>query len=838
MPKKEKEDTGGGMLSRVGFSGWMLLTVGLSMLALHLCKNQGELPAVSEWDFFLRGAGKVIVISGDKDLLLTDAEGAELVSWKELPFIEKLGSAADAEALRDAIVKQGGRIIIVGSDMRTVGKTGAPGGTVLERLASFAAVRHFHPLMIKQEGALYELREDTVIAEETLRSLVSLVRKELERAGTRTGPDGGDKAAAADFEVAVHVQGLKPTAVGKKHINRIRTDLFATGRGGDLETAALLAAGNIKKIFKQKYADREGDLEEAVGRYTLELHVLHDFTLVRHIRGEQSEPEFKRYLDLVFRPGIYGVYVNRLGKAGKDYLSRPRSRMRLPSDAVYWMRATGEKIIERIVKDMQLASAGDFEKNEKLTVDRFRTIHVTEKEPGGDIELLGMSVPLVSPAELEEENIRGRAAGAADWLGKSQRDDGSLTLSYMPDRDKDRFEKSTELTFDASRYIMASMAFLDAAELTGDEKYGAWFDKSLPTLLSWLKVCPGASAAGDPEGAVKAAQVLELCGPVDRGGKPVAVETWGQGGKEEKAIPDDLVFVFGNTRAGLGDTALLGLALARDIAGSRGAARKDKMKELSGVLKGIASFVLFMQRSDGSFHGYFVDGKNAFYRGNDPSGGFFAMLFLLEAGKVLKDERLWEALENAVDFHVKLLADNVEKLRGATPLGKDQRKRILIDIAWGLISLSEFSMSRENEQVGRKVVELAQDVSASAQLSPLINPLVEPAFEGGFVARGQQVPDYRSIVMAEAMAAAALAAGHWTMQPQAARLEKAAKDGVKFSSQLQLSETTGSSFGPNPDRSDGGIRQSPVISRQRIDFSAYYVRACAKLLKLMKKELP
>ncbi|MFH1434395.1 MAG: hypothetical protein ABIJ56_01640 [Pseudomonadota bacterium] len=833
MPKKEKEDTGGGMLSRIGFSGWMLLTVGLSMLGLHLCKNQGELPPVSEWDFFLRGAGKVVVMSGDKDLLKTDAQGAELVSWKELPAIETTAHGTDAGALRDAIVKQGGRIIIVGSDMRAAGKTHVPGGTILERLASFAPVMHFHPLMIRRQGAVYELREEAVIEEKTLRSLVSLVRKELGREETRSGPDAAGKAADGDFEVAVHVQGLKPTAVGKQHVNRIRTDLFAAGRGGDLETAALLAAGQIKKIFNQKYADSEGDLKDVAGRCRLELHVAHDFTLVDHMRGEQSEPEFKSYLDLVFRPGIYGVYVNRLGKAEKEYLSRPRSRMRLPSDAVYWMRATGEKIVERIVKDMNLAGIRELEKNEKLTVDRFRTIHVTEKEPGGDIVLLSMSVPLVSPDDPGGENLRVRAAGAADWLGRSQRDDGSMTLSYMPDRDNDRFEKSTEVTFDASRYIMASMAFLDAAELTGDDKYGAWFDKSLPTLLSWLKACPGASAAGDPEGIVKAAQVLELCGPVDRGGKPVAVETWGQGGDEEKAIPDDLVFVFGNTRAGLMDTALLGLALARDIAGSRGTARKDKLKELSPVLEGIAAFVLFMQRGDGSFQGYFVDSKNAFYRSNDLPGGFAALLFLLEAGKVLEDEKLAGALEQAVDFHVRLLEDNVEKLRGASPLSKNQRNRILNDIAWGLASLSELSMSDDNEQVGRRVVELAGIVSASAQLSSRSNPLVEPAFEGGFVVKGQLVPDYNSIVMTGAMAAAALAAKRWAMLPEAEELERAAKDGIRFSSQLQLFEPACSSFGPDPGRAEGGIRQSPVISRQRIDFSACYVWACAKLLKLI-----
>ena len=805
--------------------------VGLSMLTLHLCKNQSELPTISEWDFFLRHAGKVVVMSGDKDLLLTDAEGAELVSWKELPAIEKLARGTDAAALRDAIVKEGCRIIIVGSDTRTAGRTHVPGGTILERLASFAAVGHFHPLMIKQQGAVYELREDTVIEEETLRSLVSLVRKELGREGRRGGLEEGDKGAG-DFEVAVHVQGLKPTAVGKKHINRIRTDLFASGRGGDLETAALLAAGKIKKIFNQKYADREGDLKEVVGRCRLELHVFHDFTLVRHIRGEQSEPEFKHYLDLVFRPGIYGVYVNRLGKAEKSYLSRPRSRMRLPSDAVYWMRATGEKIIERIVRDMKMAGIKELEKNEKLTVDRFRTIHVTEKEPGGDIGLLSMSVPLVSPDELEAESIRGRAAGAADWLGKSQREDGSLMLSYMPDRDKDRFEKSTELTFDAFRYILASMAFQGAAGLTQDDKYDARFDKSLTTLLSWLKVCPGASAAQDPEGVVKPAQVLELCGPVDRGGKPAAVETWGQGGKEEKQIPDDLVFLFGNTRAGLKETALLGLAVAGDVTRSSGVPRKEKLKKYGSLLEGIVQFVLFMQRSDGSFQGYFVDKKNAFYRGKDSSGGFVVLLFLLEVKKVIEDERLSGALERAVDFHVKLLEDNVEKLSGASPLSKNTRNRILKDIAWGLISLSELSLSQENEQVGRKVVELAEDAYASSQLSLRKNPLVEPAFEGGFVVMGQQVPDYNSIIMTEAMAAAALAAGHWTMQSEAEGLELAAKDGIRFSSQLQLFEPAGSSFGPDPGRADGGIRQSPLISRQRIDFSAYYIRACAKLMQL------
>jgi hypothetical protein len=622
----------------------------------------------------------------------------------------------------------------------------------------------------------------------------------------------------------VQLQGLAPTVVDKKNIYRIRQDLFASGRSPDLETAALKAAARIRKAYAKTMAGGP-PLAEAAKGLMIELHVLYDFTLVQHLRGEMDSGAYWTYMDRAFEPGIHGVYINRLGPEKTQYLFRPRSRFRLPSDAVYWMRTSGKKIIERIVRDAGLGGVESLADKKEITVDRFRTLHVIEAQPGGKILPAFRGLPVVSPDEVSAASALSWGDGAARWLEASLKPDGTLAVGYLPDRDGETVEKPTDLTFDASRYLLAAMAFMDAARLTGKHRYETSFEKALPVILGWLRACPGAAAAWKKKPLLDPAQVLEVCGPLQRDGRAAAVEAWGQGGKDEKPVPGDLVMLFANTRAGTQEAALAGLVLVEEIE-RHVATRTEKASPYLPLLKGIVNFLLFMQRQDGSFQSYFVSSNNAFYRGESVYGGLGAVMLLARARGLVKDKRLDGALDRACGYYAGLLSSKIAALTAGKAAAKKDRDAVRT-VAWALLALSRAGLAVQDASRGKEVVTAALDFAERFQLNPASEPFVDPDLAGGFTVSGHALPDYESIFLTAGLLEAARLAGSLGLEAESRKLVEAGGAGLRFAAQLQLRAPEDTYFVPNPQRADGGVRQSPLILRQRIDFAAAMIFACA-----------
>jgi len=832
MSDKKKEGTEGGLLARLGFSGWMLLSVGLAMLALHLCRNQGTFQHLSEWEFYLKGAGTVILLSETDALKSTGIEGTAIRSWNEFGPVKQAARTGDAGALASAIGKAGVRLIIVGADLREAGS--APAGSVLRRLAEFRPVEGFHALMIRPEGAIYEPAAPPDLPMAQMERLVALVRKELSSAEVKPAAPEEEEVEEGDgdFEVAVQLQGLEPTVVDKKSIYRIRQDLFASGRSSDLEKAALKAAAQIKKAYAKTMQGGE-PLDRAMDRLRIELHVLYDFTLVQHLRGEMDSQAYWNYMDAAFEPGVHGVYINRLGPAKTQYLFHPRSKFRLPSDAVYWMRTSGKKIIERIVRDAGLGGTDALADKREITLDRFRTLHVIEEQPGGKLLPAFRGLPVVPAEEVNAASALAWGDGAARWLESSLKPDGTLAGGYLPDRDGETVDKPTDLTFDASRHLLAAMAFMDAFRLTGKREYETSFEKTLPVILGWLRACPGAAAlSGKKKQLLGPDQILEVCGPLQRDGKPVAVEAWGQGGKDEKPVPNDMVLLFANTRAGTQEAALAGLLLIEEIQ-RHAVTRTEKDSGTLSLLKGIVKFILFMQREDGSFQSYFVSQSNAFYRGETVYGGLGAVMLLARARDLIKDREIDEALARAFAHYAKLLTDKVEALAAGEAAALKDRDAVRT-IAWALTALSWAGLAAKDAAKGKEIVDAAQGFAESFQITPQSAPMADPDLAGGFVVNEHALPDYESISLTAGLLETAFLAGELGLHAERDKLIAAGTGGMRFAAQLQLRAPESTHFVPNPERADGGVRQSPLILRQRIDFAAALIGACAVFVRALQ----
>ena len=828
MAESGRKQPEGGLLSRIGFSGWMLLGVGLAMLALHLCRNQGTFEHLDEWDFHLRGAGKVILLSGDETLGRTRAAGVTIVPWDRTPDVMARAAGTDAAALAGAVKAAGARLIIVGTDVVAAGR--APGGSVLGRLALFKPVDGFHALVIRPQGAVIELAAPPAISSGQMAKLLALVRRELSSGEDgRAAAEEGGAPGGGDVEVAVQLQGLAPQVVDKKNVHMIREDLVASGRDASLEAAAVKAAAGIRKSYKDDFEKTEGPLSEALKRLTIELHVLYDLSLVQHVRGELDEAAYWKFMGAVLTPGVHGVYVNRLGPDTRGYLGKVHASFRLPSDAVYWMRTTGKKVLERTAKDMHLEGPDALAGRKDITLDRFRTVHAGEVAPGGPVVFRSMGLPLVGREDVGVEAVKAWGARAGRWLEERLKPDGTLAAAYLPDRDSETIEKTSDITFDASRPILSSLAFQGAQRLTGRAAYGQDLAESSIQILSWLKLCPGARAAALKGAAWKPGQVLESCGPMQRDGTPAKVESWGQGGQDPKPVPENMVFLFSGTRAGLEETALAGILLAGRVLqfpAEEESQRKQVEASTLPIVEGIVEFVLFMQKADGSFHSYFVSENNAFYRSEDPEGGPAAVLFLAQAVHLVKDKRLKPALASALARHLGDLEERAAVLETGVPSKKKAEKDIVRTAGLGLVALAQAALALGDADAQARVVKAALEMM-SAQLDRAAHPFIEPAFEGGFACPADDVPDADSLILTQGLIRASAVAKALGMAEEEKKLAAAAASGMAFGAMLQLRLPESTFFVPAPKRADGGVRQSPLISRQRIDAAAWFIEACA-----------
>jgi len=808
---------------RSRFITWFLVGTGAVVAFLSLCQRQKTLEKLSEWEFHLRAAGKVLVLSDRGDLGTTRVEPLEIVFADEEPALLELARGTDEEAFARALRAGGYGGVVVKADLDAGQPPGPP--SVQARLAGFRPGLHFHALMLRPGAGLYAPRAAPRVDDDVLDFLVGAARLRLagatrEASGARAprgalaehGPDG--------VEVALQIEGLKPKPVRTARANQIRQDLSATGVGLSLLDAVLDAADGIADRFERAHAAREGPLAGALKRFRIELHVLHSFTLIDHLGEDVDAETFRAFLDRVLDPGVTGLALGWRPPQKGRAIGRKGFRIRLPSDAIYWSRKGGVRMVERVLLDARLGKIEDLGKRPYVSLDVFRSIHVMEKEPGGGTMRMSRGIAAQPPREDPSALLARVAAKIASDMSAG----GAFRQSYYPVRDQLRLGKAQDgAAEDAHLHGLGMEALNEAARALEDGALAQAADRALGRMMRWLRACSGAgldpTETQPPElPPIGRDQVLTHCGPVDVTGRPVAVSGWRPGGQEETAVPDGLVFVVHGGTARLGTASLALLGLVEHIGRDPGSGRRAR---LGPLVQGLVGFILMMQREDGSFQSHFVINDHGLHAFDEPEDTGMALLALSRASSLIDDPRIGPALQRGFAAH----AVFVEKVLSGTWRTPTACTRLAGYVPW-----VAFAASDARDLVPGHAAEAAASDGARLLASGCLITEAEAlshGLAGGHLGGG--MPGARDVLSAAA-SVEALRLGPGGDGNERVH-ELALELGRHLALRLVVTPGVNDHFLPVPGKAAGGVGRDLVDHRQRLDSAFAVVALLSRLMR-------
>jgi len=618
----------------------MLVATGAAIAFLSICQRQKTLEKLSEWEFHLRDARRVLSFTDSPDLLTTRVPSLEIVPASREPDLAALAAGSDEKAFADGLRDRGFGGVIVEA------QAGARPPAVLYRLARFSPGPHLEALALRPEAGLFAPGDAPEIADDALAYLVSAARTSLSGGSVAIpdprAPRGVDREDPAGWEVALQIQGLAPKKVGTSRANLIRKDLFAPGVGPTLVEATIAAARRISELYEKDHAGSEGPLREAIGRLRIELHVLHGFAHVLHERSGASGAAYSTFLNRVVQPGLYGLALGWTPPRGGRALGRIGFHVRLPADPVYWSRTSGRRALERLLMDGRLGKIDRFEKNALVTLDRFESIHVIESGPGGRPIRLERGIAAHPPPE----EARSLATRITSRIARDMSPDGLLLDGYDPVRDLVGGRTDPSAPDEAERQGLGILA-LHAA---GSDRPAE--DRAFARMLGWVRICPPVDVAAlpPPLDGLDPSQAIPFCGPVDTTGRPAAVAGWAPSGASPAPVPEGLAFVVHGPDARLGATALLLVSIVDRLDPKM--SRKDR-KSIDPVLRGLVDFILLLQRADGTFESHFVVPGHELSDAQEPHSAGLALLALAAARPHVEDERIGPAIEKGISAQLR-----------------------------------------------------------------------------------------------------------------------------------------------------------------------------------------
>jgi hypothetical protein len=539
-------------------------------------------------------------------------------------------------------------------------------------------------------------------------------------------------------------------------------------------------------------------------RLRIELHVLHDFALVDHVADGLDDGQYRSFMDRAIVPGIHGLTINWTPPARGRALGRRGFRFRLPPDAIYWGRKGGGQVLERVLTDARIGKLEDLRTSAHVSLDRFRSIHVMECEPGGRVVRMLRGIAAEPPAEPRRESL----ARAASKIVRDMGDDGGIALSYYPVRDLE-WLGGGEAGRNAAHLQGLGVAALNAAaRALDDESLETAADRALGRMMRRVRACTGASVptveTEPPElPAIARAQVLAHCGPVDVTGRPVAVDAWGPDGKDGAPVPEDLVFVVHDSTARLGTAALVLLGLLDHLGPEP---PRERRIRLGPLVRGLVSFILLMQREDGSFCSHFVVKDHGRASFDEPEDAGLALLALSRSLDHVADERIEPALERGFAAHVTF----VEKIAAGSTLSATACLRLEGYVPWVVLAAS--SVAEPSANVRR---------AGLVGLDRLLGGCPLPA-------RGGREPGARDVLVAAA-AAAALDMLETGERPAMA---EAVARGQALASRLIVTPGVNDHFYPVPGRAVDGVGHDLLDHRQRTDHTFAVVALLCRLVPM------
>jgi hypothetical protein len=723
--------------------------------------------------------GRTLVIGPSTEKL--DTVGTERIQVDAIPGLAAALEGTDVDAV--IALLEGAKIAHVAVDPSITPRDPIPKATVKNRLALSYPAGRLVAKTLTRRFFIYEIGPQPPQLDDAAKAaLMQIVR------------------AGAGAPGAVEPKELPPAITAKGEVRMILTPRRVQGRhlmifsakGDSLAACARDLADRLVKGYAKKGFDGElGSLPEALtAKIDLELEVVYG-------EGTFYGPRDALFLWRVLEPGIYGL---RMRVKGEEQMIPP------------WYSATAdfrtvESLLERASKDLGGASP-DYWKGSDVPITRFLTLHFRERTPGGQIDTLYRAMPRIpEPKEITREALVKTLVGLGDWIADNQPayKDGRHIYRYFPVKDEENGE------YNMVRHALGtySMALVD--ELAPDPKHLKTAEEGWRWIENHVR---WGGAPRNTDGTFDEGDSTWNGRPLP--GADIALYEANENEYDPSLAPD------WSAKMGGAAVAILGLTQAKRV-GWKLTPEREKL------LAGLANFVLYMQKPDGSFEHYYVSKKNKYFGADNsiyPGEILYAVARLF--GET-HDERyrtsFKRGMADALDWFKR---EMLIKEPDGTYV-EARRKELVQFQPWIAMAMEE--MHRYDPDPSY--------VDASNLVSTWIIDTYEfdetraffPDYLGGYMKVLDELPAMHAFVYTEGTAASYVLARRAGSPPEIVdKLRKGALLTARFIMQQQIREGENDYFFPNPKKARGGVKYCMNHNKQRIDYTYHALSSVYRIL--------
>jgi hypothetical protein len=780
--------------------------------------------------------------------------------------LDRLLSGRDDGAVADLLASRGISRVVVAAALANPSLI--PKVNVRNRLALYKPSDRFHALYLSEAAGLYEVVPGgLVVSDEEGAELVRIVRGELSggRLSAATAPG---LAVEGDFEVGAQLQGLTPfqrtqePTPGRRnartYTQRIRTNLFASGRASTLAAAARLAGRNLARLYEARAARTDGPLPEAMARFTVEVEVFHDWTDLHTAVDPSTTEGGRRYRSFLWRAielGLHGLAVDR---------DSDRYVFRLPSDAVYSRREEVEDLLRRVCLDRlrgdealraaAIETVGKpqtddelsrvlYRMEDRIRVQRFRAHHFREMTPGGsDIRRLGRGVP---PLPYTAENVsrpalRNAIHWATRWLVENVQPDGRFRYRYQPELDYYLSDSQIVEQYNEVRHGLATYAlFMSHEQVPRPDLWDA-AERTLRWILERTVFGP-AWAAPDRRPRLPAwVSTAQPFGAPTRDGGTVTSTTWRCPHGDVREVPATMAYVRHLDNAKMGGVAAAVLAVAEKIERVPAGQREATLEAYRPFLEGYADFLLFMQHRsgphEGDFDHYFVAPDHGHYARSTTIYPGEILFALSRIYRLTGDPRIPPAWDRSAIFW-ETWFDRESAIRLPDGTYEDRRRVDLVQfVPWISMACHDMFLAvrEEDPAAAARYAEFGIRASQWVVREYMFDEERSffPEYLGGYFKWEFELPAMHSMVYAEGTAAA-FGLGKLTGDARTEEMRRATVMGCRFATQQIVVPGLDDHFMPAPERARGGVRFGINNADMRTDYSYHTLSALNQTVRYM-----
>jgi len=709
-----------------------------------------------------------------------EAPGTDVVPEREVPGLTAALDGVDPDAVAKLLEEAGARHLLV--DPSITVRDPIPPNTVRNRLALGRPAGRLSAVLMSRTLCLYDLTDGPLrLSREAREAMTGLVRRAAGVAGVEVPQRlPAELEEAGDWRVIVTLRAVDGRRIGMFNVAE-----------GTLAKAAEAAGGKLEGYYnRQGFDDRLGPLPVALTRKVgVEVDVLYD-------EGKFMGPRDPLFMWRVIEPGIHGVRI-RIG--GKDH--QPPPSFSVTSDP-----RTVDSILERVVETMG-GRDSDYWKKADVPIVRFRSVHWRERTPGGELEeLYRASSRTPSTADVTRENLLASLVGLNDWLADNAvYPDGRMIYRYFPVKDEENAE------YNGVRHALGPFSMALTQELAPNDKYWKVADAGLRYMEDRIR-WGGPPRNGD--GTLDTTAETWMGKPIP--GADVAIYETDEN-EYDRSLPPD----WSNKMGGVA-VAILGYTQAKRVGWKLSPERER-------ILRGLAAFLLYMQKEDGSFHHYYVAKRNKYYDTTNsiyPGEILYAIARLFgETGEERYRTAFKASMKVALDW---FKAEMAQREPDGTYV--EQRRKDLVQfqpwIAMAMEEMHRYDPDPSYVEASNLVSLWIMDTYQYDETRAFF-----PDYLGGYMKVLDELPAMHTFVYTEGTAASYMLARRAGSPPDVVqKLRRGCLLSARFILQMQARPGENDYYYPNPTKAKGGVRYCMNHNKQRIDYTYHALSSVYRII--------